>query len=511
MFENLCRTELGLKCRCSQFVRHANMFFAPEYLKARRIPHEVVVQMPGDIVVTTPGAYHQVLNQGPNVAVAVNMTLDLPELGADSPASKKPHKYIYCFNGCGHTEKDKHDKLTEDNLFTQEVWEMLMACRSRADLALEVAWEVEGRDEPADMSQRSSDNPGKTPSRSNGGRDNPLTEEQMQDFKLMGGVARVLQLAHDRLRAEETAVPYSPPATPPSSSSATPRPADSPQDRDAVAADTDRSVAVPEQSSSITPRASNKRPAPADGDSGRGNKKTKTTNTTNRPPKTLPPPLDFKTALRSLSCLVEAYTEHQQKKSAAVDPSSLGSSATVSRAALLVRGQATAEDVTTALAEDERETVLSQFARRVLKMHFAMLYEERVKRAKADRGNNSTRAVKGEQAPKGTMPKFIASLAVGEGMRGKLDKTTMGQWLKVGKKLLSLAGQRWEGRWMLALRNADGWDKGFCVGEWTGGWEDSARMRLLREVAVEFVGVFERQGAVGAEALAKMEELLGGS
>lgn len=60
---------------CSQFVRHLNALLSPRLLEEWGIEFDIVTCRAGEMVVTLPGAYHQVLNSGPNYAQAVNFAL----------------------------------------------------------------------------------------------------------------------------------------------------------------------------------------------------------------------------------------------------------------------------------------------------------------------------------------------------------------------------------------------------------------------------------------------------
>ncbi|EON69796.1 hypothetical protein W97_09059 [Coniosporium apollinis CBS 100218] len=74
---------------CSQFVRHKNLVLSPSLLDRWGISYQVVECRAGELVVTLPGAYHQVVNQGPNIAEAVNFALE------DNWTSP-PSDYVYC-------------------------------------------------------------------------------------------------------------------------------------------------------------------------------------------------------------------------------------------------------------------------------------------------------------------------------------------------------------------------------------------------------------------------------
>ncbi|KAF2241461.1 transcription factor jumonji, partial [Trematosphaeria pertusa] len=73
--ENALREEFSSTKPCSQFARHLDILLAPSWLRQRRIPFSVVRQYPGEMIVTFQDAYHQVMNCGPNFAVAINFEL----------------------------------------------------------------------------------------------------------------------------------------------------------------------------------------------------------------------------------------------------------------------------------------------------------------------------------------------------------------------------------------------------------------------------------------------------
>ncbi|KAK2036912.1 JmjC-domain-containing protein [Colletotrichum somersetense] len=82
---------------CSQFVRHQNTLFTTETLERWRVKFNIVVCGPGELIVTMPGAYHQVVNLGPNLAEAVNVAWP----GVSIP----PPEYVYCSKKlCKHSD-----------------------------------------------------------------------------------------------------------------------------------------------------------------------------------------------------------------------------------------------------------------------------------------------------------------------------------------------------------------------------------------------------------------------
>jgi hypothetical protein len=57
---------------CSEFIRHKNLLFSPEVLKEAGIKLHTCVQLPGEYIVTMPGAFHFGFNHGYNIAEATN-------------------------------------------------------------------------------------------------------------------------------------------------------------------------------------------------------------------------------------------------------------------------------------------------------------------------------------------------------------------------------------------------------------------------------------------------------
>jgi len=79
--ERLCRRLVPagneITDECGQAVRHRALLLAPEEMDAQGIKHKLVPQLEGEMVVPLPWAYHQVINLGPNVAMAVNFALTI--------------------------------------------------------------------------------------------------------------------------------------------------------------------------------------------------------------------------------------------------------------------------------------------------------------------------------------------------------------------------------------------------------------------------------------------------
>lgn len=61
--------------RCGQWVRHLNLLVSPQKLKEMDIRFDLVLAGPGDMVITTPGQYHAVLNLTACFAIAINFAL----------------------------------------------------------------------------------------------------------------------------------------------------------------------------------------------------------------------------------------------------------------------------------------------------------------------------------------------------------------------------------------------------------------------------------------------------
>lgn len=57
---------------CRDPAAHKNFFVSPKVLQRHSIPFHIVVQRPGDLILTLPDTYHEGFNVGINVCSAVN-------------------------------------------------------------------------------------------------------------------------------------------------------------------------------------------------------------------------------------------------------------------------------------------------------------------------------------------------------------------------------------------------------------------------------------------------------
>ncbi|KAL2121921.1 hypothetical protein VTJ04DRAFT_2376 [Mycothermus thermophilus] len=78
--------------RCSQAVRHLSRHIPPAKLDEWGIEYTLDYCVPGQAVITEPGTYHQVLNLGPNYAIAINLEYE------SSP--DMPPDYTFCDKNC---------------------------------------------------------------------------------------------------------------------------------------------------------------------------------------------------------------------------------------------------------------------------------------------------------------------------------------------------------------------------------------------------------------------------
>jgi hypothetical protein len=107
---------------CSQRIRYLGLFIRPEFLDKASIRYLLILQQPGDLIITFAGAYHQGFNAGANMAEAVNYAW-----------TGWTPKAVECVRGqCGLEE---HDPL---------LLEGFQICRSQD---LEQIWESEGEEE----------------------------------------------------------------------------------------------------------------------------------------------------------------------------------------------------------------------------------------------------------------------------------------------------------------------------------------------------------------------------
>jgi hypothetical protein len=88
--------------RCSQAVRHLSRHIPPAKLDEWGVEYTLDYCVPGQAVVTEPGTYHQVLNLGPNYAIAINLEYN------SSP--DMPPDYRFCDRNC----PDKFAMTAED-------------------------------------------------------------------------------------------------------------------------------------------------------------------------------------------------------------------------------------------------------------------------------------------------------------------------------------------------------------------------------------------------------------
>ncbi len=78
--------------QCSQAVRHLSRHIPPSKLDEWGVEYTLDYCVPGQAVVTEPGTYHQVLNLGPNYAIAINLEYN------SSP--DMPPNYQFCDRNC---------------------------------------------------------------------------------------------------------------------------------------------------------------------------------------------------------------------------------------------------------------------------------------------------------------------------------------------------------------------------------------------------------------------------
>jgi len=77
---------------CSQAIRHLSRHIPPSRLDEWGVEYTLDYCVPGQAVVTEPGTYHQVLNLGPNYAVAINLEyMSSPDM---------PPNYVFCDKLC---------------------------------------------------------------------------------------------------------------------------------------------------------------------------------------------------------------------------------------------------------------------------------------------------------------------------------------------------------------------------------------------------------------------------
>lgn len=91
--EDMVKQDLrGKKHPCSQFVRHLDDLLSPDLLDQWEIPYRIVRCNPGEMIVTLAETYHQVVNAGPNVSMAINF--------ARPDWTGPPETYKVCTDKC---------------------------------------------------------------------------------------------------------------------------------------------------------------------------------------------------------------------------------------------------------------------------------------------------------------------------------------------------------------------------------------------------------------------------
>ncbi|KAH7033949.1 JmjC domain, hydroxylase-domain-containing protein, partial [Macrophomina phaseolina] len=78
---------------CSQSIRHLSDLLSPELLDSWEIPYRIVPCNAGEMIVTFSETYHQVVNAGPNLAMAINFAADRDWKGP-------PKNYRFCKTKC---------------------------------------------------------------------------------------------------------------------------------------------------------------------------------------------------------------------------------------------------------------------------------------------------------------------------------------------------------------------------------------------------------------------------
>lgn len=94
----------GKNDNCSQFVRHLNLIISPDLLDRWGINYHAVACAAGEIIVTLPETYHQVLNVGPNYAEAINFAVGFDWKGV-------PADYQFCAERCPNQPPIKPEDL----------------------------------------------------------------------------------------------------------------------------------------------------------------------------------------------------------------------------------------------------------------------------------------------------------------------------------------------------------------------------------------------------------------
>lgn len=92
LLEEKLKSNFRATSSCAQFVRHLAPIISPQKLAEWEIDFSIVIQRPGELIITFPFAYHFGFNLGPNRAEAINLALD--------PNWEPPKDYVYCSMKC---------------------------------------------------------------------------------------------------------------------------------------------------------------------------------------------------------------------------------------------------------------------------------------------------------------------------------------------------------------------------------------------------------------------------
>lgn len=102
--ESKAKERLGGKdYSCSQFVRHLDSLLSPELLDQWEIPYRIVPCGAGEMIATFAETYHQVVNVGPNISMAINFAPDPHWAGP-------PKNYQFC-GRCGGKHRVRKEQL----------------------------------------------------------------------------------------------------------------------------------------------------------------------------------------------------------------------------------------------------------------------------------------------------------------------------------------------------------------------------------------------------------------
>jgi hypothetical protein len=475
-----CKYSSHAAPECDQAARHESFLCTLDLLDGLR--YSLVPHLPGQIMITAPGAYHQVLNAGPTVAAAVNFSLDVPGLTTHTRESRE------CTSECPVDDPAGQKRRIEDML--QHVRKTMPP----PPIRWENNWSATRSANPCSLRPRVADPSVPLPHRSTvpPPPPSPIHDDGYPNLELL---AKLSQACADLSRAQIAEVladittkfgpgnTASPGTTAPGPAGGAPtHPAHSDPgsqlNAPSLPSPSATEPAVPGTTTS-TPPAPPPTPAAATASSHHGQKRLSadTAPSQGRPkkPKVTPPPLSFSTALHRLRQFAEGYA-HRYKSDkprykTPLDPRTLA-------------GQVAAHEAATALLRNESEKALLDLETRLILLWIAILYHDANLKGQTIKKDPSKAR---KHASCGQRRKFVTEVL---GLPDEdEEERRFARWMLRGKRYRALSAGKWEGRWVLAvMEDVDAWGSNIEVGAWMESWDMTGRRReYLEGLAREFV------------------------